>query len=468
MLPSIRIITSLFFISFNILCASSSLVFAENLKTLSFDNFIKLAIKRDSEFEQILIDELNLKYQKSLSLPAKDLVLAVKHQHEFYLSQDRDSPSTTVALNKLFPFFGTELSTEYEVGATVLSDTESSKLSFTIAHPIAQNAFGKSTRLLDKIVGLEVDIAQYQIMEAYEDYYATIILAYYSWFTDYQNLLVAQASYSENLKLLDNMNERHSKKIALRIDVNKVELQVLSKKDKLILLEEKYKNSTSLIYQIIRDKGNVFIPENAKPLDNIERDFNTVYENITRTSRTFEILRMLEDKSTLSVERDADELLPSIDLISGYELKGEDYRIDNDDNLLFVGLTFGFPFFQQVEKAEYQVSKIAEQKQKLQTVNTYYKIYTQLMNVYLAIDRERQLIETADKRIEFAESILKDERDNYSFGKITLNDYISAYNVLDNNKFNKISHENEYRKLIIEWLRLSDQLISGKEYIENK
>ncbi|MBZ0167617.1 MAG: TolC family protein, partial [Candidatus Omnitrophica bacterium] len=132
----------------------------------------------------------------------------------------------------------------------------------------------------------------------------------------------------------------------------------------------------------------------------------------------------------------------------------------NEDNLVYAGIALEWPFGDQVEKAEHEVSKILEGRQKLITTNTYHRIYTQLQNLFLQIEREKRLGEIADERIQLAKSILTDESENYSYGKVTLNDYIQAFNDLDNNRFNKIARDSQYKKLLIEWLRLTDRLIS--------
>ncbi|MGE0268575.1 MAG: TolC family protein [Candidatus Omnitrophota bacterium] len=436
----------------------------EKEQTLAFEEFLKLATERDTEFEQILIDELTLKYQKSIRLPAKDLVLSVKQQHEFYLNQDRNSPDTTVGLSKLFPYSGTEMSLEYNAGASISSAEKSSELTFTITQPIAENAFGRSTRLLDKIVGLEVEVAGHQIVEAYEDYLAAIIFAYYTWYEDYQNLQIGQSSYTENQKLLDSMKEREQQKIALPIDVNKVRLQVLSKKERVAELEEKYNSSLNIIQRIIRsEEGVTHLPQETNPMAQIDGNFRELFKEFTVSSRTFDILRKLENKSSLEVSRDADKLLPSINLIAGYESSGDDYGLKHEDNILFAGISLEWPFPDQVAKAEHAVSVILNDKQKLATLNTYHRLYTQLMNLHLQIEREKKLIEIAEERIDLAKAILKDESENYSFGKVTLNDYIQAFNDLDNNRFNKNSHDSQYRQLLVEWLRLNDQLVHKTE-----
>jgi len=433
-------------------------------RVLALEEFIQLSTLHDTEFEQILIDELTLKYEYDRQLPARDLILSVKHQHEFFLNQDRDSPDTTVGLSKLFPYTGTQATLEYEVGRSVSSDNESSSASFTIAQPIAQNAFGRSTRLLKKIVGLEVDVARYQIVEAYEDYLATIMTAYYTWYEDYENLLIGRSSYRENQKLLDNINERARQKVALPIDVNKVRIQVLSKKETLVELEEKYKNSLHVIERMIRYKAEEpLIPQEPSDRGAPAGDFGGEFTMFSQASRTFEILRKLEERSTLQVDRDADALLPSIDLLVGYELSGQKYDVRDNNDLLFAGVSVEWPFPDQVDRAEWEVSRILVDKRRLITTNTYYKLYTQLLNLYLQIEREKQLVDIAHEQIALADDILSDETENYSFGRVSLNDYIQAVNVRDSTLFSQVRHESQYKKLLVEWLRLNDQLVSAQD-----
>lgn len=449
------------------LCAGTNAFSSDTtaqVKHLNIDDLIRLAAARDTEFEAILINELLVNYQKDLQLPPADLIVSVKQQYDFFLDQDRDAPATTISLSRLFPYSGTEVSLAYEAGASITSAEKASTLSFNISQPIARNAFGRSTKMLDKIVGLEMDVARHQIVEAYEDYLAAITAAYYNWYEDHENLRISQSSYTENLKLLDNIKKRQTRNIALPIDVNKVELQVLAKKERVFELEEKLQTSLHVIQTVIRhETSEQLVPvEPASPVT-LTAPFDRLFDSFSKNSRTFQMLQKLEEKSTLQVARDADDLFPSINLIAGYEIQGEDYDMANSADVLFAGISFQWPVKNQVEKAEHNVSKILADKTRLETQNTYYRLYAQLISLYLQIERESKLIKIADEKIALARAILKDETENYSFGKVTLNDYIQAVNTLDSNRFNKVLHESLHKKLLIEWLRLMDQLISRKD-----
>lgn len=440
--------------------------FARKSGVLSIHQFIQLATQNDTVFEEILIDELPLAFQKDLKLPARDLVLEVKAQHDVFLNPTREEAQTTVALSKLFPYVGTDLTAEYKNTPSFTSSDSAGEFSFTVAQPIAENAFGKTTRLKDKIIGVEIEVARHQVVEAYEDYLSTLLLAYYNWFEAYENLKVGDSSYQENVKLLDNIKEREKSKIALPIDVNKTHIQVLAKKEKLVDLTEKYQRNLHIIQTAIRYKGEEeLIPQTPEMYINRDVAFEEEYQAFQRASRTYQVLGLLEEKSTLNVEQNAVDLLPSIDLLIGYKVKGDNFQIENEDNMYFTGVSIEWPFPDQVERAEYETAKIDLKKTEWNVSNTYFKLYTDLKNLHLEIEREGALAKIAEEKIRLAKTILDDEIENYSFGKVTLNDYIDAVNTFDNNRFNQIVHDVKLRKLTVEWLRITDQLITRKEMI---
>lgn len=434
------------------------------IKTLSIEQFIGQASRSDSMFEEILIDELALQYRKDLTLPARDLVLDVKADYDVFLNPDREDPEGSIALSRLFPYAGTNVSVAYETKTSFSSSINSTVFSAAISQPIAGNAFGRSTRLQDKIIGAEIELIKHQVVEAYEDYLAEVIWAYYDWYAAYENLNIGRSSYQENLKLLENIKGREKSSIALPIDVNKIKLQVLAKKEKLIELQEAYQNKSNFIKTALRfNKIKGLIPEDpgiyCERVISFDADFGVFWKH----SRTYKIIELLRDKTSLSVDKEADDLLPSINLRLGYKIDGDDLDLDNDASMAFAGISLQWPFGDAVDRAEYNTAKIERKKTGLRAQNTHYRLFRDIKNLSLQIEKERQLVETAKEKISLAQSILVDEEENYSYGKVTLNDYISSVNVLDVNRFNLIEHNTQYYKLIVEWMRITDNLITKKE-----
>lgn len=437
-------------------------------RVLPLAEFIDLAARNDTEFEKILIDELALQYEKDLELPAGDLILEVKGQYDFLMSQEREEHADTVSLTKLFPLTGTNLEAEYTTASSYASTENTTGFTFEVSQPIAQNAFGKATRLKDKIIGVEIDVARHQIVEAYEDYLATVIVGYYDWYEAYENLKVGESSYRANLKLLENIKERQKSNIALPLDVNKVHLQVLAKKEKLIELRDAYANALNFIEKAIRHDGEAgLIPGVPGLYRECSVSFEKDFKEFKEASRTYQVLDLLEEKSRLEVDEEADDLLPSIDLLFGYNVKGRDFEIENEDNMVYAGVSMEWPLGDQVDRAEYETSKIALEKTKLSNTGTHFQLYTDIKDLSIQMNSEQELLDIAKEKISLAAAILEDETENYSFGKVTLNDYIDAVNVADNNRFNEILHDMRYKKLLIEWLRITDRLVFKKDILNN-
>ena len=432
---------------------------------LSISKFIELATKNDLTFETILIDELSLQYRRDILIPDSDILIDAKYQYNFYLSQDRSEPEATVSLSKLFPYSGTQLALSYSKASSGISTPDSSSLQFLITQPIARNAFGKGTQIQDKIIGIENDIRRYQIIEAYEDYLASLTAAYYNWYSAYENLKVGKLSYQSNKKLMGNILERQRQKIALPIDVNKMKLLLIGKKENLIILQEVYDTYSNLIFKAIRHNGTIpYIPSTPKsPAANVQ--FEADYKKFTQNSRTYEVLNKLEQQGTMQVKKAADDLLPSTNLLLGYKLEGNDWGIKEQERSYFAGISLQWPFGRSVTRAKKNIAQIEHKKTVLSNKNKYEDLRINLKNLYLQIQREQKLIGISKTKITLAESILKDEAENYSYGKVTLNDYIIAVNRVDENRFSYTENSVKLNKLLIEWLRLTDQLV-GKNVLD--
>ncbi|MCF7908274.1 MAG: TolC family protein [Candidatus Omnitrophica bacterium] len=436
----------------------------EEPQEISLEEFIQKACRKDTVFQSILIDELALKYRKALTLPAGDLVVSITNQYHTFFNPKENEIDNSFSLSKLFPNTGTTVSADYTSSVSNSSRAVNSELDLYISQPIAENAFGKDTRLLDKLTGIEIDVAQHQVIEAYEDYLASLVQTYLDWYSAYKSVETAENSYKVNLKLLKNVKERQRNSIALPIDVNKINVQVLAKEENLVSLKNQYTEYFNLIKQALRSDENIELkPLDPDSYDQIAIDFDNGYQQFRSQSRTYQMLLLLEEKSSVQVARDADKLLPSIDLKLGYLIEGDNHGLSNNQNTFYGKIELDWPFFGQKEQAQHETSKIAQRKQKLNNQSTYADLYTNLKNIYEAVEREKKLISLSDEKIGLAEAIVKDETKNYSYGKVTLKDYIDEINKLEDNKFTKITHTIQLRKLIVEWLRLNDLLITQDE-----
>lgn len=428
-------------------------------RTLSLEEFVQRATERDTEFEAILIEGLRLRYERTLRLPAPDLLLDVRSTYQAFIDADGDGADTAVALSKLFPLTGTRLSASYAAEARRGLE-KTSEGAVTLAQSIAENAFGRSTRILDRIVGLEVEVARHQIIEAYEDYLATLISAYYEWYEAYESLRIGESALRTNAQLLESMRARQRSRIALPIDVNKARLQVVERRENLIGLTERYRGRLNVIERAMRETlGDTTRPV-PPPLPEAGAEGAVWTDRLKTESRTYAILDLLEKSSRLNVKREADDLLPSVEALFGVEAVGETGGLRRKEEATFGGVALSWPLPDVQARAERRVAEIERRATALSNQNVRYALETRLKNLALQVERERELIRTADEKIALAADILEAESENYRFGRATLNDYLQAVNDLDNARFDKISHEVLLRQLQLEFRRLTDVLVS--------
>ena len=434
-------------------------------KTLPLETFIRLAAERNTAFEEILIDELPLQYTGTLALPADDLILSVKGQYMLMLEDGKSGPEYGFGLDKLFPATATRLSASYSADQNFGSANSESTFRFAIVQPIAENAFGKANHLIEKLSGIENDVARHQIAEAYEDYLASLITLYYDWYASRENLATATAAYKDAKKQLDNIRERAKNSIALPIDVNKIKVQTVSRKEQMVSLNNDYEAKTNLVMEAIRASENERPePETPKkPRRYKPDDFNRELDAFLLAGRTTRILDLLEDKAGTEVAQAADRLLPSVNLTAGYEVTGENRFFSDPEQGFFAGITLEWPLPQRQETARHEISRINRQRVSLSGTNTRRALETSLKNLSRSIENQYRLIELAEEKISISDAIVKDEKKNYSLGKTNLNDLIDEVNRLEGNRFNLISREIELRKLIVEWKRLSDTLVRTRD-----
>jgi len=461
--------SALFFRKRRILCLSLLLLIGVNTgslqakenepQALSLDQFVKLAAQHDAVFEAILLDQLPLKYRRDALFPDRDILLSIKQHYLVTLDNGHGQGQSKLMLSKLFTGNGSEVTIDYSKPTVIGSDT--ANLQFMVSLPIAKNAFGRSFQLQEQIIGIENDIIRHQVVEAYEDYLAAIIVAYYNWYSSYENLKLGKAALKSSQQLLQNILERKRQNIALPIDVNKMKLSLTSKQENLILLQETYSKNLNIIIKAIRRQDDSELIPQIPPTPVADLDFDKAYPSFVQNSRTYQFLGLLEKQGNLEVEKRADDLLPSTNLLLGYEVEGQAWGDRAKQDSVFAGVEFSLPLGHSVATANYEISRIAYRKTQLSNSNKYEELRVNLKNLYLQIQREQQLVDISLQKIKLSDAILKDESENYSYGKVTLNDYISAVNTADENRFSHTAHSVRLYQLLIEWQRLTDQLVEA-------
>lgn len=432
-------------------------------KIVTLNKFVTDACKNDITFQEILIDNLKLAYLKDLNLVSGDIVLSLKNQYNVSLKDsDTNGYAGTVSLSKLFPDTGTEVSGSFDTRPDSLGN-RASTFSAMISQPIAQNAFGYVNRLEERIQELDKDLAKHQIVEAYEDYFASLIVLYYQWYSDYYSLNSAASAFEESTKLLNNIKAKKRLNVAYQSDVDKINLQVIEKQENLYTLEGKYEKTLELICQAGGYKKELkYIPEFAAYLDR-EIQFDEEYLLFMNSGRTYKVLSIISEKGSAEVKKNANALLPSVNILFGYSNQRSGSSSINPEEKIYAGFSVDFSFWQQKNKAAYDISRIEENKTSLSSENLKQKLKMELKNIFSRIQLEKTLIQSAESKIMLGERIVKSGEKDYQLARIQLSELIQSINDLENYKNNKAYHTVMLQTLNIEWLRLLDKLVSKED-----
>ena len=78
------------------------------------------------------------------------------------------------------------------------------------------------------------------------------------------------------------------------------------------------------------------------------------------------------------------------------------------------------------------------------------------------IEKQKRLVGLAVEKEELSGRVLKEERNYYNQARSSLNDLINAVNSAEQAKYGRIAAEMKYNTLIIEWLRITDTLVTEK------
>ncbi|MBN1410217.1 MAG: TolC family protein [Spirochaetales bacterium] len=441
---------------------------AEESKTVKIPlkTFIEKACS-NSHFQEILIKELSLVYKESLKTTAEDLVLSLNAEYGLEYSDDLTHQfSGSVSLSKLFQQWGTKISGGYSftpsMGASV-----SSKLNFKIEQDLVRNAFGRVTEVERMIAGYETEIARIQIVEAYEEYLASLISLYLDWYSAYENLQNAEKSLQNNNRLLTVTKNKLKYNIALPVDQDKVELQVVSKQEQVLNLTSAY---NLLQFRVKAAMGcddecpDEWAPVWAPLISDNPSGYTKDLENFTKDSRTSALIRLLNRNRQLSIDIAADALLPSVKLYGGYDLSGDGYFFNSDiTHAGYIGVTLGVPLVQTYSQTDYEIKKLDLKETELTNKNKLESVKSDLFQLSERIANENRMLELADRKIALSEAIMKDELKGYDQGRSSLNDLISAYNTMDTNELSKTTHLVLVNKLFVEWMRLTDTLVVKRE-----
>lgn len=445
---------------------------SDKMRELSLEEFLKGAAG-NGRFSEILIEELALEYDEELKGQAGPLLLSLLT--EYSLGYDQvllHGLKGSLSLSKLFALSGTTLKGSYsfmpgQVKAgreeVVFNTNVNSSISLRVEQEIAKNGLGRSERLKRELAGSEKELAYLQVVEAYEDYLAALITLYIEWYSLYENIRFTKIGLAESERLLANTKQMLAYSVASRADVDKSELEVLTKKGQLKGLESEYRGYLYRIKEImgIYDTELHLLPA-FTPGEEGLRSIDFAGSELEET-RSAELNSLLVRQKELSLEGRLEELLPSVTLFSGYTFSGSGFAFENERSHTFnFGVELSYAIPQPGTFAAYNKGQVELEKQQVKSSNGLEGLKESLELLRYSLELEREMAELAARKVELAKSIVQSEERDYRQGNSSLNNLISRYNSLNGARLEQINHTIRYYRYYVEYLRLSDRLVDNE------
>jgi len=429
--------------------------YASETNKIDLPEFLKRAAETVVKFEEILTDELSLKYQKNLKISAHELIIKAKTGYNLNLGSVASScPDISCSLLGQIPKYGITAGTTFNADFSK-SGTISPALAVSFSAPVVRNVLGATERLQAKSADNETEILSRRIIETYEEFYAVMINLYYSWCAARLKYDTARGSWTESRRLLDNTLEKSRRSIADQADVARSELQFLEKTDSLLSASNEYAKYSEEVFLLINLDRNTWpvIPQMLLE----EPRFEEEYRDYTNSGRTYTMLKLLTENSRLEVLMQKNTLLPGADAQIYYQMQSG----AKTDHYLGTSINFEFPVFREKNKALYETSVIADQKLRLNNGYTAVTDRITLVKLHSDIQKQLELYKNAGKKTVLAQKILTAAENDYRYGRFTLQQLITAINDLETINYNRLSAEIALFRLNVEWLSRTDRLVSS-------
>jgi outer membrane protein TolC len=426
---------------------------------VTLNRFIESSCRHDTAFQEILIDELRLRYSEVLALPSQDWILTMGGEYGVTLGGGLE-PEAQVSLDKLFPLRGSA----FQAGASSTGSRSYGRvneLSAVYSVDVLRNAFGRSQRMRAHIAGIESRVARYQILQAYESYLAALVQAYYAWIKAHDEFLAAQASLGESNRLLESIRKKKARHIAYQIDVDKAHLQVVDKEERVRQTGEAFAAATMrAAYSMGEPLDAALIPDTTtgylRFTAGAEGDLEELAFDSTRTGR---IYAELYRRDSLSIARAVDDLLPALSVYAGVGLSDEG-GVFADNARISAGVSMSLPFKKSRETALVEVARIDRQQTMLRGRSVRGTMTMRFAQLRSAIASQKRAVSLAEQRLELAKSILAAEEEDYLYGRTSLNYLIQALNTLQSNRLLIVNSRLELARMRLDALDLLDRLVT--------
>lgn len=444
-------------------CISS---FAGETEIVSISDFVSRIKKSDPNLERIVSDNLKKRFLVDLNLPSRQFLLSVSDQYGYAGNDQGRTNRFSAEISKEIIETGTSLS----VSQSEIKRPDQTVNVFEIRaeQSLWKNAFGSLNRDQIDINNLELNKVESQVLDAYEDYVATLINDYLDLYQQSLRYDLSRRLYDQSVKLEANIRKRIKKNVADQIDLFKIQMLVAQRKREMILAKAAFTKSSMALGKRLQgdDKTNSrIVPANNLNLADSISDLKIIDVNkAVEKTRAYHIYQQDIQIGNLNNEIAMQGDDADVKLILGYSTdESSRYSVSINRKETLVGVRLDVPLGDSLSRARVEQSKLDFLQAKLEWLNFKIEFENSLNNIKEDILAQQKVLVLNRKRKELSDKVLKDDERLYGLGKLSLQLLIDSFNNTAQNEYDYLSSVMTLNKYTIDWLNLTDQLIAKED-----
>lgn len=178
------------------------------------------------------------------------------------------------------------------------------------------------------------------------------------------------------------------------------------------------------------------------------------------------MLSLLTRSKGIDLKIARDDLLPSVKLNVGYALgSGSDFDYSTGDNGISFGLSLSYSVWSRQDRATFSIAKLDKDKNEITVADTQAKLELDLRTLNTSIFSMTRRLKLAKTKVTLLEQIYADSNNQYNSGRLTLTNLVSDIEALSTARYAQSLFNIELEQLQLEWLRLTDQLVTETEVL---
>ncbi|MEZ4703702.1 MAG: TolC family protein [Bdellovibrionota bacterium] len=445
-----------------------STMFSQEVKTskeLSLFEFLEQARSHDPQVESVLQQTMQVNFLKKTIMPDQSLVFQVSNQYGFGIDDTRKTETWEFSATQPIVSSGTNVVASHRINKQV--DRKEKVSSISLEQSLYRNAFGKRDRNLSKRLDIENEVLLLQTAEAYEDYIAVLATSYLNWNLLHLQHTATLALKNESEKLLASIQRRQRMGTALAIDVEKIELEKLGfEENELTLNKQIIQERQSIEQAILMEPGSKIVPgplpKTLLAMDGHEMEYAFLREH----SRTRKALTLSQEAGQLNVVVKESDMRPDLNAILGFSYDDSTrFTTSTDRQQLFVGFNLSVPLGNQKKKGQTMQASYQEIEASIAKRRFEKNLDIAYRNQLEQVKQAHMAVEVGLKKWNLSTAIEGKERKRYEQGRIDVQTLINARQAQSQHQFSYLSLQIELAKTMIEWLRVTDQLVASQDQI---